>query len=112
MRCLPSKAISPLRCRIVPVIAARSVDLPAPLGPRSATVSPAATSRSTCCSTAAAPYRALTDLSLSMLAEIGVHHRRVGADALRRAFGDLGAEIEHHHAVRERQQEVHVVLDQ
>ena len=41
---LPSKVISPLRRRARPVIARRIDDLPAPLAPMSATVSPSPTS--------------------------------------------------------------------
>ena len=33
-------------------------------------------------------------------------------DLLGSPFGDLGAKVEHHHALREREKEVHVVLDQ
>src|SRR5260370_9406085 len=47
-----------------------------------------------------------------MEGEIGVHHRRVGAYFSGKAIRDLGAEVEHYDALRERQQEMHVVLDQ
>src|SRR5688572_2855979 len=107
----PPKRMLPLRLAIVPVSAASSVDLPAPFGPSSATVSPAPIPRFTPCSTVAAPYEARTSDSRSM-AEVCVQHRRVRAHLVGRAFGDLGAEIEHHHAVRERQQKMHVVLDE
>ena len=45
------------------------------------------------------------------LAEIGAADMRVGQHLLRTAFGDLAAEVEHHHAVRDVHHHAHVVLD-
>src|SRR5438067_13751240 len=108
----PSSWMLPARCAIVPVIAAMSVDLPAPFGPSSATVSPRSTCREMLCNTGAAPWLARSSLMRSMAAEIGVHYRRVRANFGRQSIGDLRTEIEHHHAVREGQEKVHVVLDE
>ena len=44
--------------------------------------------------------------------EVGLHYGGIRADLVGQAVGDLGAEVEHHHAVREGQEEVHVVLDE
>src|ERR1700741_4463365 len=101
----------PLRRGIVPVIAASSVDLPAPLGPSNATLSPCSTASEMPCSTGAAPYEAWRSESRS-IAEVGLHHRALRAHFLWRALGDARAEVEHDHAARERQEEAHVVLDQ
>src|SRR5688572_17256688 len=101
----------PRRRRMVPVIAASSVDLTAPLGPSSATVSPLSTERATPCRTSAGPYDACTSDSRS-IAEVGLPDGGVRADLVRQPVGDLAAEIEHRDAVRERQEKAHVVLDQ
>src|SRR5688572_14172832 len=108
---MPSRSMRPSLRAMVPVIAARRVDLPAPLGPSSATVSPFSTASETPCSTGAAPYEACRSESRS-IAKVGLHHGGLRAHFLRRAFGDARAEVEHHHAAGERQQEAHVVLDQ
>src|SRR5258708_8103365 len=44
--------------------------------------------------------------------EIGRDDVRMGLDFLRRAFGDLAAEIEHDDALRDLHHQAHVVLDQ
>jgi hypothetical protein len=44
-------------------------------------------------------------------AEIGLAHAAVGVDLGDRAFGDLDAEVEHHHALAQPAHELHVVLD-
>src|SRR5688572_758914 len=111
MSSAPSKTTLPLRLRSVPVRAASSVDLPAPFGPSSATVSPLSTERSTPWSTGAAPCEACRSDSRS-IAEVGLHDVGIRAHLLRRALGDLGAEVEHHHPLRQRQEEAHVVLDE
>ena len=49
---------------------------------------------------------------LGRRAEVGRDHGRVALDFLRRALGDLLAEVQHHDAVRDRHDELHVVLDQ
>jgi hypothetical protein len=51
----PSRRIEPERRAMVPVSAAMSVDLPAPFGPSSATVSPLSMRSDTPCRTGAAP---------------------------------------------------------
>src|SRR5882672_3614887 len=48
----------------------------------------------------------------SMATQVGVHHRRVRADLVGQAVGDLRAEVEDDDTLRERQQEMHVVLDE
>src|SRR5262245_18363018 len=110
-RLRPSSSTRPDRRAIVPVIAPSNVDLPAPFGPSNATVSLFSTASDTPCSTGAAPYEACRSESRS-IAEVGVHDRALRADFLRRALGDARAEIQHHYALRERQEEAHVVLDE
>ena len=45
-------------------------------------------------------------------AQVGGDDDRVALDLLRRALGDLLAEVEHHDAVRDRHHQLHVVLDE
>ena len=45
-------------------------------------------------------------------AEVGRDHGGIALDLLRRALGDLLAEVEHDDAVRDRHDQLHVVLDQ
>jgi hypothetical protein len=47
-----------------------------------------------------------------MLSQIGLDDIGVGADGGRRAFRDLGAEFQHHDAVRNVHHKAHVVFDQ
>src|SRR5260370_42581604 len=44
--------------------------------------------------------------------EIGRDDVRMRLDLVRRAFGDLPAEVEHHNALRDLHYQAHVVLDQ
>src|SRR5438045_702040 len=45
-------------------------------------------------------------------AKVGVDHRLVGADDVRRSVGDLASVIEHDDAIRDVHHDSHVVLDQ
>src|SRR6185369_4975726 len=63
-----------------------------------------------------APYPTWTSLTLSRSIlrrpEVGLDHLRIVADLLRRALGDLLAEVEHRDPVRDPHDHRHVVLDQ
>src|SRR6185503_10852303 len=114
----PSKTTSPRVGSISLEMRRSSVVLPAPLGPITATDSPARTSRLTSKSAWKPPYPAETLATRS----IGLHFGRVGAeidlDHLRvaRHLGRLAARnhlavVEHHAAVDHAHQHAHDVLD-
>src|SRR5262245_40878358 len=122
----PSNVIPP-SVRTVPDTARSVVVFPAPFAPRRATTSPSSTVTVTPCSARTGPYRAETSrssrsvaiaavvavvLGARLAAEVGLDDVRVGPHLGRRALGDLAAEVEHVHAVRDRHHEVHVVLDE
>src|SRR3954470_2313529 len=90
------------------------VVFPMPFLPRSVTTSPAAMSRSTPKSTLLAPYAVsrFCTLSSKLFPEVGLAHRRVGADLRRRAGGNQAAADQHRDAIREAEHRVHVVLDE
>src|SRR5215211_3432842 len=107
----------------MPLIARRTVDLPAPFGPTMQVVEPRSSSRSTPLSTSPYPYPAITLLRLSIrshshgfldlevFAEIGVEYERVLLDLARRPLADAGPAGEHQYRVTEVEHEGHVVLD-
>src|SRR5580704_19187835 len=88
--------------------------LPAPLGPSSATASPAPTLRSMPRSTPILPYPEDRPVisSRGSGAEIGTHHLPVRPDLRRRARRQNLAEIEHRHAITNVEDQVGMVLDQ
>src|SRR4051794_8056874 len=98
----------------------RSVVLPAPLGPRRATISPCRTSRVTFSRTIAPPYPELTASSRKSGVEVGdvfaaskisLLHDLALADLGGRALEEQLAMVKDDDAVRQRHDEVHVVLD-
>src|SRR5258708_1169735 len=110
---LPAKRMVPERGSR-PETARSTVVLPPPLGPSSATASPAPTRRSMPRSTPILPYPEDRPLisSRGSGAEIGTHHLPMRADLRRRARRQNLAEIEHGHAIANVEDQVGVVLDQ
>src|SRR5262245_58661760 len=120
----PSKRISPARGATRPAMALRSVVLPAPFAPTSATISPGRTSSE-------APWRARSPAPYATssprtsasgvpgrsvaaparLSEAGSDDLRVPRDLLTRATVDLLPVLQHHHAPLERHHHFHDVLD-
>src|SRR5206468_3295135 len=91
------------------------VVLPAPLGPRTPTISPTPTSSDTPLTAATLPYRASSPSTLStraLPAEVGLDHARVGLDLGGRSLGDLLAEVQHGDPVGDAHHEIHRVLDE
>src|SRR3954447_13118061 len=112
----PFRRISPLRRRITPMMDFSVVVLPAPLRPRSVTVSPSRTSRSTPCSTWLSPYQACSPRtersgSVKFRPHVGLAHPRIAADGVVAPFGEHLAALEHGDAVAEIRDDVEVVLD-
>src|SRR3981189_2651392 len=101
---------SPISVRI-------SVDLPTPLRPITATISPSRTSMSMPCSTGLPPYpdRSLsvertTSLRMTM-SQIDRRDTFVGDNLVDRALGENPAEVKHGDAPGNLPDETHVVLD-
>src|SRR5947208_2219885 len=110
----PAKRISPLRGATSPAIVLRSVVLPAPFAPMSATISPGRTwSETPWRASTPAPYATSTSrMSRSapsretggagsaptvVLPEVGLDHLLIPRDLRRRALGDHLAVVEHRH---------------
>src|ERR1700687_577956 len=94
----PLRAIEPLCGLTKPLIAHRSVVLPAPLAPRIATNCPSLTFRLTSISAVMAPYWTVTPDSsstLRYLSKIGQQHLRILEHVDRFSLGDDTANIEH-----------------
>src|SRR6185437_15203831 len=101
----------------MPQIALSVVVLPAPLAPSRVVTSPSSTTKLMPCRTFVCPYAALRSTTSSSagifgLPEIGADHLRLVAHLLRRAVGDLLAELQRHHLVRYAHHQAHVMLDQ
>src|SRR3989442_4416530 len=112
---VPLITTSPPAIGTIPEIAFRQVDLPLPLGPRRATASPSASTKSTPRRISRAPYetrRPLTLSSDSAMTQIRLEHGEVGADRCRRALGDLDTAVEHGHDIGCSHDEVDGMLDQ
>src|SRR5947208_13997322 len=124
----PAKRISPLRGATSPAIVLRSVVLPAPFAPMSATISPGRTwSETPWRASTPAPYATSTSrMSRSapsretggagsaptvVLPEVGLDHLLVPRDLRRRALGDLLAVVEDDDPLGERHDDLHDVLD-
>src|SRR3954468_17858845 len=112
----PLSRISPLRRRITPMMDFRVVVLPAPLRPRSVTVSPSRTSRSTPCSTWLSPYQACSPRtersgSVKFRPHVGLAHPRIAADRVVAALGQHLAALQHGDEVAQVRDDVEVVLD-
>ena len=102
-----------------------SVDLPAPLGPRSAVTSPGAISMETSATTVRPPRGrtaprgggsatggALSAHSDLLGSEVRPHHVLVPQDVRRRPGRDQPAEVEHRRRLATRRDEAHVVVDE
>src|SRR5215469_865038 len=100
----------------MPQMARRLVVLPAPFAPSSAVTPPSSTAKSSPCSTFVSRYQACSPIASSSdmfgLTEIGADHLRLVAHLFRRPIGDLHAELEGHHFVRDAHHEAHVMFDQ
>src|SRR5579864_5691086 len=119
----PPKVTDPFHGRISPETTRRIVDLPAPLVPRSATISPGSTRRLTPRSTWTAPYPASTPVSSrsgSAMAhhrpvprgpEVALDHAWVGLHLLGRARHEHLARLHGVDAVGDAHDQRHVVLD-
>src|SRR5919197_4030484 len=104
------------RCgRTSPETARSVVDWPLPFAPSSVTISPSRTLSDTPSSACRCPYetaRASTSSSSAIRgAKIRVDDGRVGGDLAWATIGDLSPVVQHHHAVGEPHDEIHVVLD-
>src|SRR5262249_13248493 len=112
----PSNSMAPRHGFRKPMAVFISVVLPMPFLPSSATASPLRTSSDTPNKIGVAPYPAWTsrmrNISVITAAEIRFDHARVAANGRGRALGDLLAEVQHGHAVRDTHHDRHVVLDQ
>src|SRR5580704_17359872 len=124
---LPANRMVPRVARSTPEMARLSVDFPAPLAPRIATISPGATARSISRSTSVAPYPAASPLMARSgsamrrsrhlktrcraMAEIGLDHPRIADHVLRRAFGENAAFRQYVDVLRKTHHRLHDVLD-
>src|SRR5689334_16072548 len=110
MRCVgrrsmrsPQKLIDPPVRGANPDTALRTVLLPAPFGPRSATMRPARTVTLTPQSTWKPPYPASRPSMASMaLPEVGLAQERIGRNLRRRSGGDNPAEVQSENTIGER----------
>src|SRR5229473_2866325 len=120
----PSKVMRPERGRSRPLSVERSVVLPAPFDPTSATISPARISRSTSHSTWTSPYATFSfsvrrrTPSVGMrarlrvlLAEVRLDHRRVDRDLGGRALRDFAPVVEDDDTLAHADDHLHHVLD-
>src|SRR6185436_14348824 len=105
----PSKRTSPDDLATRPIMALSVVDFPAPLRPNSATTCPAPAWKLTSYSTRARPYPADSPRT-SSVAKVDLAQAGIGADQVRRALGDHLAEMQRDDALREAEDDVHVVL--
>src|SRR5437016_2881876 len=121
-----SKRTLPARAFSRPDTTESSVDLPAPLEPMSATISPSRMSRLTSQRTCTAPYAAERFSTRSirplwrhssagalcvLLAEVRFDHFAVAHDLLRRAFGNLLTVVQDDDALAQAHDGFHHVLD-
>src|ERR1044072_2824505 len=105
----PSKRTSPDDLATRPIMALRVVDFPAPLRPSSATTCPAPAWKLTSYSTRARP---VPEESPRTSSPANVHLAEAGMAAaeVRRALGDHLAEMQRDDALREAEDDIHVVL--
>src|SRR5512136_1988983 len=101
----------------IPLIAISVVDFPAPFAPRMATLSPSWTARSIPWRTSTFPYltrrsRTASSMGSVLRPEVGFYDLRVALDGFRRAFGDLGAELQNDDLLAGLHDKRHVVLDE
>src|SRR6476620_5670747 len=111
--------MEPLVARSTPEIVRLSVDLPMPCDPRTATISPALTIRSTPCRTSVSPYPACrsptassgsasilrSQLCCRTATEVGLNDDRLGNNFCGRAFG------KHEHVFGETHHGLHDMFD-
>src|SRR5208283_2710496 len=96
----PSKVTLPETGWRMPLTPFRMVDLPLPLPPMSATISPGPTRKETDCTTLTPLYDRSMCSTLSILhSEIRLYDLFVFHDLAGRPFGDLPAVVEHDHPV-------------
>src|SRR5215470_2779496 len=112
----PSSVMAPAKAATSPDMTRISVVLPAPLGPITPTVSPAATSSDTPNSARKEPYPAEMSASDSMIdllapAQINLRHARVARSLGGQTVENLLAVVEHDHALDDPHQHAHDVLD-
>src|SRR5215218_4688809 len=109
--------MTPSRRRRIPMIERKVVVLPAPLRPKSVTVSPSRMSRSTPCRTWLSPYQALSPRTsrrgalLMLGSHISFTHPRILADGLIGSVGEDFAARQNGDAIAEVGDDVQVVLD-
>src|SRR5579871_3577128 len=91
----------------------RSVVLPAPLGPSSATISPSSTVSDTCQRACRSPWDASSSCTVSMRypAQVGVDNPLIARDRAGSALGDLLTGAKHHDAVGDPKHRLHEMLD-
>src|SRR5215467_4694338 len=96
-----------------PLSALRSVLLPEPLPPRSATTEPSLTLKETSRSTSVTSYQTLrcSTSSIDLLSQISLDHRRIVANFLRSSLGNVLARVEHHHTIGNAHDQADDVLD-
>src|SRR5262245_59382587 len=111
-RSTPSKRSSPERAPCRPAIVFTSVLLPAPLGPMTATTSPAATCSVASHTAGASPYAIDTRRASSnmALAQVDLDDAGGAHGLARVAAGDHLALVQHHEPVRQREDRAHQVL--
>src|SRR5262249_10969809 len=112
----PSRLMPPPKVGMSPDTTRISVVLPAPLGPITPTVSPAATSSDTPNNVRKEPYPAEISTSdsmigLSPLAEINFRHARIARGLAGQPVENLLAVVEHDDALDDAHQHAHDVLD-
>src|SRR6516225_1844853 len=118
----PSKITEPPHGLARPSTARSSDDLPAPLAPSTATISPRASVAETPRTAGTGPERTSSSCTSSCTvplhrldggrAEISLLHQGVLTDILGATLGDLAPEVENDHVLAQRPDEMHVVLDQ
>src|SRR5271165_377437 len=114
----PPKRIAPAQTRSCPIRQRINVDLPTPLRPMTATISPTRTFKSIPCRIGELPYPVRRPVSSSSVsdgivanAEIDRLHVFVGGDLVDRAFGEQLAEMQDGHLFGNLAHKRHVVLD-
>src|SRR5919198_3196935 len=113
------KVIRPVRGVSNPEIVFISVDLPAPFGPRTHTISPGSTRRAAPHNTWKSPWATSSPSTVSTrrpsprvrLTEVGLDHPPIARHVVGLSIGDDLAQVERHDALSDRGQHLHVVLD-
>src|SRR5262249_54188314 len=118
----PLKRMEPRQARTIPEMVRLIVDFPAPLGPKTVTISPACTAKFTPRRISVPPYPACTPVSersgsamhtprgyapCRASPEIGLDDKRIGGNVLRRPPRNYPALGENEHVLRERGNRLH-----